>query len=406
MQRSCARDGVSVTAKAPSSPSFMSYLRFTKIPLIHRAIVAGIGSVTSKAAEMLDKILSPLIQTTQSYVRDTSDFLLKLKTVGEVDGQVWLATLDVSSLYTSIPYIQGLHAMEILSQQGNLYSAKEISFFLEILSFILQRNYFRFLEQFYLQLRGTAMGSNMARHCLAWWLYIDDVFLLWRVPPLNEAHDDIKFTMNTSLQEISFLDRNQLLSYRSFHPAAVKKSIPTSQFTRVHRITNEPAQLEQDLDKMRGKLSDRGYPQEILDSSLTKAREDVRRTTNRNKTGDRQRLVFVGQYNHKHWHLLSNAYPTISEFEQKPMMLFKKGCIISTKVTQAEKTPSPRQYTFMGPPKMVRDRLSQHRSTVNTRNSVLPVSKHCIEKGHTAEYFKFRGSIQMGKRLCMDLHCC
>ncbi|OCT72394.1 hypothetical protein XELAEV_18035373mg [Xenopus laevis] len=38
----------------------------------------------------------------------------------------------------------------------------------------------------------------------------------------------------------------------------------------------------------------------------------------------------------------------------------------------------------------VRDRFSQHRSTVNTRNSVLPVSKHCIEKGHTAEDLKFR----------------
>ncbi|OCT75361.1 hypothetical protein XELAEV_18030540mg [Xenopus laevis] len=31
---------------------------------------------------------------------------------------------------------------------------------------------------------------------------------------------------------------------------------------------------------------------------------------------------------------------------------FRKGCNIGTKVTQAEITPSPRQYTFMGPPKL------------------------------------------------------
>ncbi|OCT80432.1 hypothetical protein XELAEV_18027243mg [Xenopus laevis] len=180
---------------------------------------------------------------------------------------------------------------------------------------------------------------------------------------INETHDDTKFTMNACLQDIAFLDvtvirtqdrfaikifekprdRNQLLSYKSFHQAAVKKSIPTSQFTRVPRITNEPAQLGQDLDKMRGKLSDRGYPQDILDTSLNKGREYLRRTTYRNKTGDRQ---------HLHWHLLRDAYPTISEFEKKPMMSFRKGCNIGTKVTQAEIKPSPRQYTFMGPPKV------------------------------------------------------
>ncbi|OCT84753.1 hypothetical protein XELAEV_18022910mg [Xenopus laevis] len=38
----------------------------------------------------------------------------------------------------------------------------------------------------------------------------------------------------------------------------------------------------------------------------------------------------------------------------------------------------------------VRDRFSQHRCMVNTCNSVLSVSKHCIEKGHTAEDLKFR----------------
>ncbi|OCT60476.1 hypothetical protein XELAEV_18046503mg [Xenopus laevis] len=237
-----------------------------------------------------------------------------------------------------------------------------------------------------------------ASHCLAWWRYIDDAFLLWWGDlaslhafrdAINEAHDDIKFTINASLQEIAFLD-----------------------------VTVIRAQ------------DNRGYPQEILDTSLTKARENLRRTTNRNKTEDRQHLVFVGQYHSqsdnfqhilwKHWHLLRDAYPTILEFEQKPMISFRKGCNIGTKVTQAEIAPSPRQYTFMGPPKeatftnpttnrenkirghyscdtsfavymlvcpcnlvyvgettqKVRDRFSQHRSTVNTCNSVLPVSKH------------------------------
>ncbi|OCT93310.1 hypothetical protein XELAEV_18016377mg [Xenopus laevis] len=37
----------------------------------------------------------------------------------------------------------------------------------------------------------------------------------------------------------------------------------------------------------------------------------------------------------------------------------------------------------------VRDRFSQHRSTINTRNKNLPVSRHCIEVGHSAENLRF-----------------
>ncbi|OCT95147.1 hypothetical protein XELAEV_18012831mg [Xenopus laevis] len=114
-----------------------------------------------------------------------------------------------------------------------------------------------------------------ASHCLSWWRYIDDVFLLWRgdlaslhtfLDAINEAHDDIKFTMNASLPEIAFLYVTVIRTQDRF---------ATKIFTK----------------------------------------------------------------------------PT-DQFEQKPMMSFRKGCNIGTKVTQAEITPSPRQYTFMGPPKV------------------------------------------------------
>ncbi|OCT68438.1 hypothetical protein XELAEV_18039739mg [Xenopus laevis] len=246
-----------------------------------------------------------------------------------------------------------------------------------------------------------------ASHCLAWWQYVNDVFLLWWgnlasmhafQDAINEAHDDIKFTMNASLKT----DRNQLLSYRSFHPAVVKKSIPTSQFTRVHRITNEPAQLEQDLDKMRGKISDRGYPQEILDTSLTKARENLRRTTNRNKTEDRQHLVFVGQYHSQSvkegmfrcrgcaqcCFVLTGATFTNPTTNREYKIRGHYSCHTSFAVYMLV---CPCNLVFVGEiTQKVRNIFSQHRSTVNTRNSVLSVSKHCIKKGHTAEDLKFR----------------
>ncbi|OCT95237.1 hypothetical protein XELAEV_18012922mg [Xenopus laevis] len=38
---------------------------------------------------------------------------------------------------------------------------------------------------------------------------------------------------------------------------------------------------------------------------------------------------------------------------------------------------------------MVKSRISQHRSSINLGNMTLPVSKHFLEKGHTADQLKF-----------------
>ncbi|OCT94909.1 hypothetical protein XELAEV_18012592mg [Xenopus laevis] len=38
---------------------------------------------------------------------------------------------------------------------------------------------------------------------------------------------------------------------------------------------------------------------------------------------------------------------------------------------------------------MVKPRISQHRSAINLGNTLLPVSKHFVEKGHTSDQLKF-----------------
>ncbi|OCT75752.1 hypothetical protein XELAEV_18030940mg [Xenopus laevis] len=228
-----------------------------------------------------------------------------------------------------------------------------------------------------------------ARHCLAWWRYIDDVFLIWRGDldslsafreAINNANDDIKFTMTADLHSVNFLDvqiirsqdrfmtrmfskptdRNQLLTFDSFHPPAVKKSIPISQFTRVCRITNDPTWVDHDLTTMRNKLVHRGYPPDRLDSTMDKVKIDSGRV--RQKVDNRdKRLTFVGQYHSrsekfrqilcKHWHLLKDAYPTVTEFKKPPMMSVKKGSTIGKRLVRTDMRPPQRQYTFLGPPR-------------------------------------------------------
>lgn len=45
---------------------------------------------------------------------------------------------------------------------GSEFNSRECNFILTLLELVLTNNYFQFQEQFYLQLRGTTMGANMA----------------------------------------------------------------------------------------------------------------------------------------------------------------------------------------------------------------------------------------------------
>ncbi|OCT92820.1 hypothetical protein XELAEV_18015885mg [Xenopus laevis] len=211
---------------------------------------------------------------------------------------------------------------------------------------------------------------------------------------------------------------------------------------------------------MRNKLAHRGYLSETLDTKVMKAKRNAGKARQRVDNRDKC-LTFVGQYHSRsegfrqilcrHWHLLKDAYPTVIEFKQPPMMPFKKGSTIGRRLVRTDMRPQPRHYTFLGPPRdgmfcckgcaqcrfvltgdtfcspvtnrsynirghhscdtsyvvymlacpcnliyigetiqKIRDRFSQYRATVNTGNSVLPVSKHCLEKGHSAEDLRFR----------------
>ena len=47
----------------------------------------------------------------KSYIKDTSDFLEKLKNLGNIPSNAILVTVDVVGLYPSIPHDAGLQAV-------------------------------------------------------------------------------------------------------------------------------------------------------------------------------------------------------------------------------------------------------------------------------------------------------
>lgn len=68
-----------------------------------RPIVSGIGSLLEPLSQFCDFFLKPLIQQTPTYLKDTKSLLSLLQDLTIDDDSTILVTLDIESLYTSIP---------------------------------------------------------------------------------------------------------------------------------------------------------------------------------------------------------------------------------------------------------------------------------------------------------------
>ena len=109
---------------------------------------------------LLDQILQPFVLKTRSYIRDRRDFLSKVQGL-ELASNDWMFSIDVTSLYTSIPHNNGIKCIKkVLSQCVN--STSKNSSLIILLEFVLKSNNFMFNQDIYLQINGTAMGTCVA----------------------------------------------------------------------------------------------------------------------------------------------------------------------------------------------------------------------------------------------------
>ena len=257
--------------------------RFYILPKVHkpgnpgRPIVSSNSHPTERLSHFVDYHLQPLVHKLPSFVKDTNDFLNKLLTIGNLPANSLLVTLDVSSLYTNIPYNEGINACERFLRTSS-HKTIPTSTLCDLIRMILTMNNFSFNDNHYLQIHGTAMGTKMAPSYAnlflgffeanalknapfqphTWLRYIDDIFMIWTegldnlkifIDYLNNIHSTIKFTSSHCSTNIPFLDVNvsltddgnistdlytkptdkhQHLLYSSCHPLHTKKAIPFS----------------------------------------------------------------------------------------------------------------------------------------------------------------------------------
>ena len=299
---------------------------FYMLPKIHKAnnpgrpIVSACDSPTEKLSEYLDFHLQPISQKVDSYIKDTTHFLQKLESLQGIPPNSYLVTIDVNSLYTSIPHRDGILAVKN-ALENRTTKQPYTWILLRLLHLVLSKTSFRFNDEFYEQISGTSMGTRCAPSYaiifmdwleqrflsreyitpMVWWRYIDDIFMIWPhsreelvsfIMRLNQTHDTIKFTSEMSQSSVNFLDvqvhldeqgnistslytkptdAHMYLHYTSFHPNPQKKAIPYSQALRIRRICSSVDSYWEATETLYKNLHNRGYPRTLVKQAIAKA---------------------------------------------------------------------------------------------------------------------------------------
>ena len=281
-----------------------------------RPIVSDCNSETYATAEFIEFYLNPLSVKHPSYIKDTYDFIEKVRNINVPQG-AFLFSIDIDSLYTNINTVAGLKAIRDIFRKypDNQRPDTEL---LELLELNLTKNDFTFDERTFLQISGTAMGKRFAPSYaniyMALWeetalakcshkpthyfRFLDDIFGIWEhtieqfeqfIQILNTHHASITVKYVTNEKQIDFLDvtvfkgpdfntsgkldlrvyfkdtdTHALLHKTSFHPNHCFAGIVKSQLLRFKRICTQTADFEKACKTLFTALRKRGYTRTFL----------------------------------------------------------------------------------------------------------------------------------------------
>ena len=197
-------------------------------------ILSAINTPTYLLAKYLNPILSPLM-TNEFTVKNSFDFA---EEVVNYDHNLYMASLDVESLFTNIPLEETIKNCVNNLFSNNFYSGKlSRKDLYDLLKLGTTESSFIFHNKLYKQIDRVAMGSPLCPtlanaflcHYEKIWLnecpsqfkpvvyrcYVDDIFVLFKskehlklfVNYMNSKHKNIKFTFETEdSNHFSFLD--------------------------------------------------------------------------------------------------------------------------------------------------------------------------------------------------------
>ena len=309
---------------------------FYGLPKIHkmgnplRPIISGIGTPCHKTAAYLAKYLAPLTHN-DFVLKDTLDFVSSIKRLNAPDCR-YMVSFDVTALFTSVPLNE---VIELVLTRIYVNNELMVKFPKEDLRKLLymctSENCFVFNDTLYTQTDGVAMGSplgpvlanifmtyienkifndNIIPELICWKRYVDDVFAVLKSKPdlnavickLNNLHPNIQFTYEgESSNVIHFMDVKVIRKFNglqtctyykptytglytlwsSFVPDKFKFNIINCLLTRSFNICSDWQLFCSEVDSMRKKFSNLGYPVTFIESIIKQFMYKVNRSTNR-----------------------------------------------------------------------------------------------------------------------------
>ena len=136
------------------------YKRLFEVP--GRPVISKCGTPTEKVSGFLDSELKSLMQEGWLYLKDSGDFIKKLKNIDHIPQDAIMVTTDVVGLYPSIPHDAGLEALRkaLDNRENKKISTDDLT---KIAEFVLKNNYFEFNGKVKKQISRTAIGTKFVR---------------------------------------------------------------------------------------------------------------------------------------------------------------------------------------------------------------------------------------------------
>ena len=307
------------------------------LPKIHkentpmRPIVSFCSSPTYELSKYLASILKPLTERSEHRLVNSADFITKIQ-AETISASHELVSLDVKSLFTSIPLKLAIECMEesLANYDDELPIPKEE--IIDLLKLCLESTFFQYNGSFYQQLHGTAMGSpvsvaeivmqRLEERALSsypnlppfWFRYVDDTLTSVDkhqkndfLDHLNKQNSSLQFTMEPEKDgKIAFLDcmitrdgnslrtsvyrkptsTSRLLDNSSYHPTSHKSTTIATLVKRAHAVCSSSETLEDELQHLDNVFTINKYSKPFVNSVIKHSRKTTPTTdeTERKKT--------------------------------------------------------------------------------------------------------------------------
>jgi hypothetical protein len=281
-------------------------------------IVSNMNGPTVKISWLLSKILTALLKEVPAHLESSITLMERLRSLNsnEFTEFPYPFSLDVVSLYTSIPVADAINALtETLARRNFHYGPLMVEDIKDLVRVVLTNTYFHFFDKIYLQRNGLPMGSNVSPILAIVFMdsleriaiqsstligfysrYVDDIFCLGKDQEtantfkdiMNGQHPSIKFEIEhpTDNKSLNLLDlqvtieqnsspvfkfykkdakKDIFVHYKSALPTLMKKNIINNERSRIIQRCTKVEDQQENVNKFDNLLYKCGYPRNFIE---------------------------------------------------------------------------------------------------------------------------------------------